>query len=401
MDKAATQLLHHKDQLGTFFSRFSPMKRSRKFSQHHFTPAQVLVHRGPRSFPNVASLREQQNPFLEVMRECRSKLATVPQDKVYGVLGTLRDEVRTKFPINYKLPVKDVYTRATVHALSSGQLDVIREAIHFPMQRAPAGLPTWCPDWAYAPETNALQRSEEFPPYAASGQSIADPIYLDDHRKLQITAIAIDTIQEHGVAVGTMTTLSDHLMAFLHWRALLLQRFKLNKEDNDHPAHQIFSRTLCLDQVKLDHIPFDWPAHSVEAKWQTACYQVFATLIKDKLKSLTVDRGLEYYQDNTNEQNWDKEAWRDFLWKHFATRMMGRCFMITHRGFMGLGSGAMTVDDIVVVPYGCATPILLRPDGPDGEYRYVGDVYVDGLMNGEALSMLADGVLEERTYVIH
>lgn len=40
-------------------------------------------------------------------------------------------------------------------------------------------------------------------------------------------------------------------------------------------------------------------------------------------------------------------------------------------------------------------------EGPDGEYRYVGDVYVDGLMYGKALDMLAGGLVEERVFVIH
>jgi len=52
---------------------------------------------------------------------------------------------------------------------------------------------------------------------------------------------------------------------------------------------------------------------------------------------------------------------------------------------MGMGTGFMAVDDIVVVPLGCSTPIILRRGGINGEYEFVGDVYIDGYMEGEAV----------------
>lgn len=50
----------------------------------------------------------------------------------------------------------------------------------------------------------------------------------------------------------------------------------------------------------------------------------------------------------------------------------------------------MARGDVVVVPYGCSTPVLLRPEGSSsgsgyGEYRFVGDVYIHGYMDGEAM----------------
>lgn len=66
---------------------------------------------------------------------------------------------------------------------------------------------------------------------------------------------------------------------------------------------------------------------------------------------------------------------------------MGRAFCLTENELMGMGTGFMRKGDIVVVPFGCSTPILLRAEGRRNEYRYVGDVYIHGFMNGEALAM--------------
>ena len=64
---------------------------------------------------------------------------------------------------------------------------------------------------------------------------------------------------------------------------------------------------------------------------------------------------------------------------------------MTERGLMGLGSGYMIAGDLVVVPFGCSTPILLRPEGRRDEYCYVGDVYIDGYMHGEAVAEMEEG----------
>jgi hypothetical protein len=45
--------------------------------------------------------------------------------------------------------------------------------------------------------------------------------------------------------------------------------------------------------------------------------------------------------------------------------------------------------DRVAVLYGCNFPVLLRPDGD--AFRYIGECYVDGLMDGEAIEAREKG----------
>jgi hypothetical protein len=61
----------------------------------------------------------------------------------------------------------------------------------------------------------------------------------------------------------------------------------------------------------------------------------------------------------------------------------------------------MLPGDVVVVPLGCSTPILLRPEGTRGEYRFVGDVYIQGFMRGRAIDEWNSGERELRKYVLH
>jgi hypothetical protein len=95
------------------------------------------------------------------------------------------------------------------------------------------------------------------------------------------------------------------------------------------------------------------------------------------------------------------EIRRQLLQQNFGDHMMGRCFCLTQEHRMVMGSGFMLAGDLIVVPLGCSTPILLRAEGPQGEYRYVGDIYVAGYMDGKAINEWKDDRRELKTYVLH
>jgi hypothetical protein len=367
-------------------------KRSRRVSHNHFTYSQVLVYQGPSSLPDVESLMMLEHPLLEVMRTCRRKLTAKPHDKVFGILGVLPEEIRREFMVDYDLSVKEVYIRVVDYILATtDRLDVIREAIHYPLHTGSMGLPSWCPDWSHIPDVKSLERSNDFPPFAASGQTRAVYKPLDEHRKLEISAIQLDKVKSRGISVGTLTTLSENMMAFLHWRAMFLNHFRIDAQDHEDLRHHAFCRSLCLDQI---------PGEFEElGDWQNACYHAFAALLRARLPQLPIDEGLMDYAATSGGVL--PISPRPFLRRYFASHMMGRCFFITENGYLGLGTGFMAVGDIITVPYGCSTPIVLRPEGRHGEFRYVGDTYVDGFMMGEAVVQRKSGQLEERKYLLH
>ncbi|KAF4986100.1 hypothetical protein FDECE_16124 [Fusarium decemcellulare] len=69
----------------------------------------------------------------------------------------------------------------------------------------------------------------------------------------------------------------------------------------------------------------------------------------------------------------------------------------TKTGLIGTATWDVREGDLVCVLYGGQTPFVLRKDEDcPGKYRFVGDCYVHGIMEGEALSM----ELEEREFVI-
>ncbi|KAK2736972.1 heterokaryon incompatibility protein [Colletotrichum kahawae] len=380
----------HKGDLDYYFPGNSQGRSYARASQNHFTYSQILTYQGPGSLPDVRAMRHYgEDSLLEVMRVCRRRFSSDPKDKVFGILGLLTEDVRKDFPVDYSLSVKEIYTNVVDFLISTtGRFDVICEAIHYPPHMNTASLPSWVPDWSHIPDTVALGAMDFEPPFSASQRKEIKFSWKDDRRnKIEVTCLEIDTILTHGIAVGTLCTLADYLMAFIHWRALLLSTYKAD----DLEAQDLFCRALCLNQV-----PRKW-ANSFD--WVTACFHVFASLIRERLPHLPLDQELEKYIDTKTDIKPD--ARRRFLQEHFGSRMMGRCFYITEKGRIGIGSGFMAVGDIVVVPLGCSTPVILRPEGCRSECRYVGDAYLHGYMYGKAIDQWRNGDRKASKFVLH
>lgn len=407
--QAALAFNHHSAKVSYLFPSFASARERDRVTQSNFSFSQVLIYHGPTSLlldiNAISKLGDAS--LLEVMRACRRKLCSDPRDKVFGILGVLPKAIQDDFRVDYRLSTKEVYTDVVdILRYTTRRLDVICEAVHFPLHSNTAGLPSWVPDWSHVPDTTPIGLVGRFS--ACGNLTEAQCDFKDRRRKLVINAIEIGTVDSHGISLGTLCTLADYLMAFLHWRAMLLGEIhgddsdasETDSEDEAKPESRVsvdeqntFCRTLCLGQV-----PRRW---SKGADVLTACYHVFASLTRERLPRLKLDARLRSYASRGADVGIKSSERRQLLQENFASHMMGRCFFLTRTGRMGLGSGFITVGDVVVVTPGCSTPIVLRPEGRSGEYRFVGDAYVDGYMYGRAVQKLDAGDARMEKYVVH
>ncbi|KAK8041668.1 hypothetical protein PG993_006191 [Apiospora rasikravindrae] len=94
-----------------------------------------------------------------------------------------------------------------------------------------------------------------------------------------------------------------------------------------------------------------------------------------------------------------------------STVVNGKRFFVTEKGYIGWGPKSAEVGDSVSVLPGASVPFLVRKligemartgeDGDAVDCTLVGEAYVHGLMNGEALAAVERGVVSEQTIVIH
>jgi hypothetical protein len=390
---ASRAFSRHRSDLDNAFPGSKRDRRRSTISPDQLSASQVLVYQGPAGLPDLDTyMGLGEESLLAVLRACRRKITSDAKDKVFGILGCLPEEVRTEFQPDYNLSVKDVYTEVVDYLLKTTErVDIICDAVHFPIHTGSHSLPSFVPDWSHIPQTTSLGHIFNF---SAGATTKAKCRFLDERlNKLEMSAIYLDHIGMHGVAVGTLCTVSDYLMAFLHWRSLLLGSLKSDKETEEYSllVQEDFCKTMSLGQVP--------PAYSEPGQWLAITYHVFATLLRERLPYLPLDNALLKYLDAKVDIKSDE--CRQFLQIHYGDRMMGRCFCRTEEGRIGMGAGLMLPGDVVVVPLGCSTPILLRHEGTKREYRFVGDVYINGYMLGRAVEQWNEGDRKLKTYVLH
>jgi hypothetical protein len=83
----------------------------------------------------------------------------------------------------------------------------------------------------------------------------------------------------------------------------------------------------------------------------------------------------------------------------FEAGMTRRSIAITKRGYIGAIPQEAQLGDLVCVLFGCSVPVVLRKRIGE-EYQFVGECYIHGLMDGEALAMQATGQVEAHDFVL-
>ena len=82
--------------------------------------------------------------------------------------------------------------------------------------------------------------------------------------------------------------------------------------------------------------------------------------------------------------------------------MNRRRMFISKEKAVGLAPWDAEQGDIICVLLGCRFPVVLRPRGPsDNYYVLVGEAYIEGFMDGEAILGLEEGYFELNTFEIH
>jgi hypothetical protein len=74
-----------------------------------------------------------------------------------------------------------------------------------------------------------------------------------------------------------------------------------------------------------------------------------------------------------------------------------RTLILTHERMLGLAPSSTRHGDSVCIIFGLNMPAILRPRG-DGTWTFVGPAYIPGLMEGEALAGLEEGIYTKRMF---
>jgi Heterokaryon incompatibility protein (HET) len=305
-----------------------------------------------------------------------------PRDHIFALLGLARDVSPSDVELRpeYTTSASEIFQRYALWNLRRGSLEFLSSGFE-PSSGVDGASPTWTPDFASANGEPGMPRSLlDFTAGAGSEGRIA---ISKDRRTITFTGKLIDEIGELGrVLMPTICELPN-------------PSFSNSEVDNsDHSTSSYEGRVLSfIDWVRECKRISNGEGNSLaperfEALWRTTMWDTasdgkrapaeLSTLFADYLHIL------ENPLNGGDDGFWTKVLRASqAIEPALAAFSVGRRFCRTVGKRLGSMPKGAEVGDKICIFYGGELPYVIRP-GDNGEYKFVGDCYLHGVMNGEA-----------------
>ena len=381
------------------------------------------------------SQRPHEMSLVAMMAYVGDSGATDERDRVYSLLGVAKDSdlIGTLDP---KSTVYDVYSELVGSFISKYKsLDIICYAHLFNYSARKSKdnktLPSWVPDWRASVEGKvipvmACQGSSpgtgNFRPawvteseaiYKASGNKSPRYSISKDARVLTCTGVVLDKIDGLGGSkyedAGEINETKNELPLE---QSTSEQSIQLDgKAASTSGLMKIISPCLALDR-KDRYLAENLAPGLFRKDFEIFCKaylehgadERIPTYFREWLErnKMLLLRGRTLGERCRDATLYTPTAkWEEFCdgpLKYFNGRVedtvvtMARRLAVTEEGHLGMAASRATRGDLICVLYGCSIPVLLR-EQKDGTCELIGECYLDGFMNGEALTN-ASGLTE-------
>jgi hypothetical protein len=320
--------------------------------------------------------------LLSLANQFRSRDATDPRDKVFALVGLVRDwGGAAPFVADYDLSLYAVYRDVVEHAVRrAGTWEVLVGSGGIGTGRS--DLPSWMPNWQQPFEEGGMERVRRAGMYNASAGRPPVVKFPTQEKDviLRVAGIKVDRVLLRGEAMER-TDDAGIIATFHAWTTLLEEvwsgRAGIRRRGTMfvHPQQSYYWRAICVDT--LHHLADQGGVEHGRTKSSRS--EGFYSRLP----------GNASVHDSVPE--FDRSV---------RTATLGRAFFVIEEGRFGLGPSTLAVGDDICVLLGGTVPFVLRPKpmrrlpGQAEIYLLVGDCYVHGIMDGEAMKM---GHLQEET----
>ncbi|KAK0128803.1 hypothetical protein ONS95_000753 [Cadophora gregata] len=319
--------------------------------------------------------------------------ATDPRDKIYALLSLSPPAQTANIIPDYSASVAEVYAAVTARCIIRYQ-DLTM--LHFDVDHKSDehNLPSWVRDYSSSSPLADRQSYIGLSPslYAASGRDcwgrrkiFVDNIFSNDLQQLRSRGIIVDSV----VYAGRNEKLARYTGVDP------LERLENVK---DRAARTLANIKIWEEKVnKLRESPYDSMQERGTAFWRTLManrqFGQWAPLPGDMKENVYFETWMGRLPLPNSEVDAlppgaDLDEAKRLYVKPFTdaciTWSHGRTFIITSKGYIGIAPLKTEIGDIVTVLEGGSVPFVLRALD-EGGYKFIGESYVDGIMEGEAL----------------
>lgn len=207
----------------------------------------------------------------------------------------------------------------------------------------------------------------------SSTQSYRNESYTNDIPKPALFLFA------KGFQLASINLVSPRTTAGLILRESLKMCGWTGIENNIHCVPDRIWRTLIADRDSEGQIPPRW--------YQRVCLRCLEVADTFNNGDLNVGQLLQE----------DSEMLRIYLTR-VRNITWNRKFFTSEGDLLGLCPAATTQGDLVCILYGCSVPVILRRHEDGGYFELIGEAYVHGKMDGEAMAYIGDGSIVETEF---
>jgi hypothetical protein len=316
--------------------------------------------------------------LIALLTHARACEVTNPRDRLYALLAIATDG--TDFTVDYSKSVADIYHEfAKTIILRDNNLDILGFSSGIQNLNQ---LPSWVSDWTVKKVAEPLpKRRWELKDgkwithtlYSASkGLPINNDI-LENDRCLNMKGIVFDKIQFmhngdmdfldlNGGASTPYVTGDTRLEAFRHILTADINAIGTTRGRDCHPfAADLNIEGNTLQVSRGAAVP--WPEY-MDSK----------------------EMALAIVESVKGNREMIEEVEKQIPCGELITGILEyRVFITTERGYMGVTADTTKPGDLVCIIRGAQVPLILRESGDGTTFKFVGDCYIHGIMDGEAV----------------
>ena len=351
--------------------------------------------------------------LLTVIKAFSEQLSTDPRDRVFAVLGFVQDFKGVSLAPNYALDVKDVFLDLACQCLKNGYgLEMLHYA-NMTDDGTKRELPSWVPDWRHQPHerTGGSKMIRRMMFMASSSKKAAWRLDAPS-RILTVRGRRICIVTDRGV----LYPIKQYFAAYSNRDTV-----QMNSIMNQALIHEFYEKAAAMAQGVAGN---GRSGEDILCSVLTQDYWGVSCGFSKALRVMRLLRGLAFrshamfeaysalptgsyiqehfmdYEDPTII-DWHKEHFShlypptetgkdlanssEINNQVFVQQLRGNRIANTSMNMLGNVPEHTKEGDEIWIIYGCRTPFLLRPT--EGRYLMVGECFVDGIMNGQALKM--------------
>jgi len=319
-----------------------------------------------------------------LLNTSRTRSCTVDVDRIYAVMGLMLEHLRRLIQVDYKLLVEAVFLKFFKMVVEH---DSTLYLLYTPCCRnSMLGLPSWCPNLCQPLEAEPLGLLAATCEYRAGCR-----VFPSRSSEIKVS-LDSDSILVQGLSIDRVEHVVDLDYVWPYNNQPELARQALEWE------------AACL---KVAQKAYKMPDGVPEAHWRTLIANKIHVSMPCKPNLIDDYHNMKNFLQLRTTSTVDMAATGDSVVSmvNFASAVQhacrGRRYFNTEQGYIGIAPADTKPGDVVCIFFSGPTPFIIRQSQLVPSYTFLGECYVYGLMNSEALDMMEQGTLQSETFELH